>query len=45
MRLEATSVQSKKVEPALLNPQDDFTPISKESMDVELAQLVETFEL
>jgi len=45
MRLEATSVHSKKVEPALLNPQDDFTPISKESMDVELAQLVETFEL
>jgi len=45
MRLEAISVKNEKVLPELLNPQDDFTPISKESMDIELAQLVETFEL
>lgn len=45
MRLEAVSVRKEKVLPDLLKPQDDFTPISKESMDVELAQLVETFEL
>lgn len=45
MRLEAVSVRPEKVLPDLLKPQDDFTPISKESMEVELAQLVETFEL
>ncbi|NEN23173.1 hypothetical protein G3O08_06630 [Cryomorpha ignava] len=45
MRLEAISVRPEKVMPDLLNPKEDFTPISKESMDVELSQLVETFEL
>lgn len=45
MRLEAIRVKNEKVNPELLQPQDDFTPISKASMDVELAQLIETFEL
>ena len=45
MRLEAITVKPEKVEPELLNPQNDFTSISKESMDIELGQLVETFEL
>ena len=45
MRLEAISVRNEKIQPELLSPQDDFTPITKASMDIELAQLVETFEL
>lgn len=45
MRLEAVSVRPEKILPEVLNPKDEFTPISKESMDVELSQLVETFEL
>lgn len=45
MRLVATSVEVKKIEPDVLKPTGDFTPISRESMDVEIAQLVETFEL
>jgi len=45
MRLEAISVKSEKITPEVLKPHDDFTPISKASMDIELAQLVETFEL
>lgn len=45
MRLEAISVKNEKIKPELLSPEDDFTPITKASMDIELAQLVETFEL
>lgn len=45
MRLEAISVKDEKIPPEVLNPQDDFTPITKASMDIELAQLIETFEL
>lgn len=45
MRLVATSVEAKKIGPELLQPEGDFTPISRETMDIEIAQLVETFEL
>jgi len=45
MRLEATSVDPSKVSPELLQPDDDYQSISKNEMDIELAQLVETFEL
>ncbi|MFN2430959.1 MAG: hypothetical protein ABR574_13145 [Cryomorphaceae bacterium] len=45
MKLEATSVTPGKVEDEMLNPTGDFQAISKDAMDVELAQLVETFEL
>lgn len=45
MRLEAVSVKNEKVNSKLFLPQEDFVPISKTSMDIELAQLVETFEL
>ncbi len=45
MRLEATRVEWKDVDDELLNPKEDYTPISRESMNVELGQLVETFEL
>lgn len=45
MRLIAKSVKEKKVAPEILQPEGDYTPISRESMDVEIAQLVETFEL
>lgn len=45
MRLEAESVQNTPLDPEALATQDDYTEISRESMDVELEQLVETFEL
>lgn len=45
MRLEATSVQSKKTTEEDFLCNDEYTSISKEMMDIELAQLVETFEL
>lgn len=45
MHLKAQSVEPQKVAPELLNPDGDYTPISRESMEIELAQLVETFEL
>jgi len=45
MRLRATSVQSRKINQEDFDLKEDYTSISKEMMDVELAQLVETFEL
>lgn len=45
MRLEAKSVQSKKTTEEDFLSDDEYTSISKEMMDIELAQLVETFEL
>lgn len=45
MRLEATSVESSQVAPDILEPNTEYQTISKEEMDVELSQLVETFEL
>ena len=45
MRLEATSVDPSEVSPELLSPDEGYQSISRDEMDVELAQLVETFEL
>lgn len=45
MRLEAQTVEHKVLDPDIMISEDEYTPISRESMDVELAQLVETFEL
>jgi hypothetical protein len=45
MRLEAMSVQSTKTTAEDFLSDDEYTTISKEMMDIELAQLVETFEL
>jgi len=45
MRLEATSVEPNQVSPEILNPNTEYQAISREEMDIELAQLVETFEL
>lgn len=45
MRLEATSVKSLKSDPNIFRGNDAYTSVSKEMMEVELAQLVETFEL
>lgn len=45
MRLEATSVDDEKVAPEILEPNEDYQSITKGEMDVELSQLVETFEL
>lgn len=45
MRLKAQSVQSKKTSEEDFVKNEDYKSISKEMMDVELAQLVETFEL
>lgn len=45
MKLEATSVKPVSVEEEMLNPTGDYQAISRESMEIELAQLVETFEL
>jgi len=45
MRLEATSVEASKIPSEVLQPDNNYQSISKGEMDVELAQLVETFEL
>lgn len=45
MRLEATSVEATEVSPEILEPNNEYQTISREEMDIELAQLVETFEL
>jgi hypothetical protein len=45
MKLVASSVERKSLAPEAMQVDEGYTPISKESMDVELAQLVETFEL
>lgn len=45
MRLEATAVKSIKADPEIFQSDEAFTSVTKEMMDVELAQLVETFEL
>jgi len=45
MRLEATSVEPTSVSPEVLDPNNEYQSISREEMDIELAQLVETFEL
>lgn len=45
MRLEAVDVNPAEISPDVLVPDEDYQSISKESMDIELAQLVETFEL
>jgi hypothetical protein len=45
MRLEATSVEATEVSPEILQPNNEYQSISREEMDIELAQLVETFEL
>lgn len=45
MRLVAQTVEPKKIDSKILNPEGDYTAISREAMDIEIAQLVETFEL
>lgn len=45
MKLKAKSVKPIEVEEEMLNPTGDYQAISRESMEIELAQLVETFEL
>lgn len=45
MRLEAISVKAMPVQQELSPGQEDYATISREMMDIELAQLVETFEL
>lgn len=45
MKLVASSVEHKPLDPSSMQVEEDYTSISRESMDIELAQLVETFEL
>jgi hypothetical protein len=45
MRLEAERVISEDPDPALMSPDPDYNTVTREVMDIELAQLVETFEL
>jgi len=45
MRLQAISVTAKPVEEDLNPGEEEYSTISREMMDIELAQLVETFEL
>lgn len=45
MRLVASSVEHMPLEPGTMQVEEDYTSISKESMDIEIAQLVQTFEL
>jgi hypothetical protein len=45
MRLQAISVTAMPVEEDLNPGEEDYSTITREMMDIELAQLVETFEL
>jgi hypothetical protein len=45
MRLEALSVQELNATDVMSVAEEDYSSITKEMMDIELAQLVETFEL
>ena len=44
MRLEAQSVEHIALDPEQLQPESEYTPIDRETMDIELEQLVATFE-
>ncbi len=44
MRLEAQSVEHIALDPEIMQSEAEYTPISRETMDIELSQLVETFQ-